>query len=126
MILATYSDVLPADLVLTTDDFGKPWIAGATSPVFNLSHTSGVAFAAVALRGPLGIDAEIERGDVDWTEISRRYFAPAEAEENCRGPAGPAPACRLRMLDAERSLPEGYWHGLPSGTRHIPGDGSAK
>lgn len=111
MILAAYSGSSAADIVFATDGSGKPRLAGAASPVFNLSHTGAVAFAAVALREPLGIDAEVERADIDWLEIGRRYFAPAEVEEIAALP----PSLRLRAGYACWTRKEAYLKALGTG-----------
>lgn len=111
MILAAYSGSPAADIVFATDDSGKPRLAGAASPVFNVSHTGDVAFAAVALRDPLGIDAEVERADVNWLEISRRYFAPAEADQIAALP----PTLRLRAGYSCWTRKEAYVKALGTG-----------
>jgi 4'-phosphopantetheinyl transferase len=111
MILGVYSDISASDVAFTANDYGKPQLARAASPVFNLSHTDGRAFAAVALCGLLGIDAETERPDVDWVGISRHYFSPAEADEIAALP----PDQRLRAGYACWTRKEGYVKALGVG-----------
>ncbi len=111
MILAAYSGSSAADIVFATDDCGKPRLEGVASPVFNLSHTGNVAFAAVALRDAVGIDAEVERADIDWLEIGRRYFAPAEVDEIAALPSG----LRLRAGYACWTRKEAYLKALGMG-----------
>jgi len=48
---------------------------------FNLSHTAGLALVAVAGNGRVGVDAEIVRPEIEVADLSRRFFAPAEAAE---------------------------------------------
>jgi 4'-phosphopantetheinyl transferase len=48
---------------------------------FNFSHTVGLALVAVAGSGRVGIDAERVRPEVEVEDLSRRFFAPAEAAE---------------------------------------------
>jgi 4'-phosphopantetheinyl transferase len=48
---------------------------------FNLSHTGGLALVAIAGSGRVGIDAETVRSTIEVEDLSRRFFAPAEAAE---------------------------------------------
>jgi 4'-phosphopantetheinyl transferase len=48
---------------------------------FNLSHTDGLTLVAVTESGRVGIDAERIRPEVEVEDLSRRFFAPAEAAE---------------------------------------------
>jgi 4'-phosphopantetheinyl transferase len=48
---------------------------------FNLSHAGGLALLAIAGSGRVGIDAEAVRSDIEVEDMSRRFFAPAEAAE---------------------------------------------
>jgi 4'-phosphopantetheinyl transferase len=48
---------------------------------FNLSHTGGLALVAVAGNGRVGVDAETVRSEIEVADLSRRFFAPAEAAE---------------------------------------------
>jgi 4'-phosphopantetheinyl transferase len=48
---------------------------------FNLSHTDGLTLVAVAGSGRVGIDAERVRLEIEVEDLSRRFFAPAEAAE---------------------------------------------
>jgi 4'-phosphopantetheinyl transferase len=63
------------------DDGGKPRIdppSGAPALRFSLSHTRGLAAAAVAARGSIGVDAErIDSAKADMA-IADAYFAPSE------------------------------------------------
>lgn len=81
-ILATYARCEPDVLVFREGPQGKPAL---TSPVedisFNLSHTGGSALLAIAGSGRVGIDAETVRPESEVADLSRRFFAPAEAAE---------------------------------------------
>jgi 4'-phosphopantetheinyl transferase len=81
-ILATYSQSEPGSLVLRAGPKGKPelvWPAEGVS--FNLSHTCGLALLAIAASGRVGVDAETVRPGVEVADLSRRFFAAAEANE---------------------------------------------
>jgi len=59
---------------------GKPHLtAPATSLHFNLAHSGGVALLAVTGDGPVGVDVERVRADLDLDGIARRFFRPEEA-----------------------------------------------
>jgi 4'-phosphopantetheinyl transferase len=47
---------------------------------FSLSHTRGLVVCAVALRDAVGVDLEWPGREVARAELSRRFFAPAEAD----------------------------------------------
>ena len=61
---------------------GKPELVGPGEDIpFNLAHTDGLALLAVAGSGRVGIDAEVVRFGIEMEDMSRRFFAPAEADE---------------------------------------------
>jgi 4'-phosphopantetheinyl transferase len=81
-ILSRYVGVLPESIVLKSDTNGKPKFAEVDRVLsFNLSHTDHLAFVAVAAGGCVGIDAEILQTDMEWDEISTRFFARVEIDE---------------------------------------------
>ncbi len=81
-ILAIYSKSQPSSLVLQAGLKGKPELVWPIENLsFNLSHTSGLALLAIAASGRVGVDAEIIRPGIEVADLSRRLFAPAEAEE---------------------------------------------
>ncbi len=52
---------------------GKP-VLPADCPHFNLSHSDDLALLAVSASGPVGIDLEQIRPDLEWMPLARRYF----------------------------------------------------
>ena len=81
-ILAAYSRSEPSSLVLRAGPQGKPELAWPTGNLsFNLSHTCGLALLAIAESGRVGVDAETVRPGIEVADLSRRFFAPAEADE---------------------------------------------
>lgn len=59
---------------------GKPYLtAPATCLHFNLAHSGSVALLAVAGDGPVGVDVERVRADLDLDGIARRFFRPEES-----------------------------------------------
>jgi 4'-phosphopantetheinyl transferase len=81
-ILATYARCEPSVLVYRAGPHGKPALASPVQDIpFNLSHTGGLALVAIAGSGRVGIDAEAVRSTIEVEDLSRRFFAPAEAAE---------------------------------------------
>ena len=81
-ILAAYARCEPSVLVLRAGPHGKPALAWPGKDIsFNLSHTGGLALVAIAGSGRVGIDAETVRSEIEVEDLSRRFFAPAEAAE---------------------------------------------
>jgi 4'-phosphopantetheinyl transferase len=81
-ILATYARCEPSVLVFRAAPYGKPALAWPGEHIsFNLSHTAGLALVAITGNGRVGIDAETVRSEIDVEDLSRRFFAPAEAAE---------------------------------------------
>jgi 4'-phosphopantetheinyl transferase len=81
-ILAAYARCEPGALVFREGAHGKPALAWPVVDIpFNLSHTDDLTLVAVAGSGRVGIDAERVRPEVEVEDLSRRFFAPAEAAE---------------------------------------------
>lgn len=81
-ILSTYTEIEPASLVFETGPQGKPALASPSGTVsFNLSHTSGLALLGITASGQIGVDAESVRPGIEVEDLSKRFFAPAEANE---------------------------------------------
>jgi 4'-phosphopantetheinyl transferase len=81
-ILAAYARCEPGALVFREGTHGKPALTRPVADIpFNLSHTNGLALVAIAGNGRVGIDAETVRSEIEVEDLSRRFFAPAEAAE---------------------------------------------
>lgn len=81
-ILAAYARCEPGVLVFRAGPHGKPALTWPVEDIpFNLSHTGGLALVAIAGIGRVGVDAEAVRSEIEVEDLSRRFFAPAEAAE---------------------------------------------
>ena len=81
-ILATYARSEPRSLALQAGPHGKPELVGPGQDIpFNLAHTEGLALLAIAGSGRVGSDAEVVRVGIEMEDMSRRFFAPTEADE---------------------------------------------
>ena len=67
----------PEALRFATGELGKPMLAQADAPVFNLSHCQGLAACAIAAAGALGVDAERPPAQVP-EEVVERCFTDQE------------------------------------------------
>lgn len=78
--LAELLDCAPAEISLSSDDGGKPRLAGP-GPAFNLSHSRHwLALAWSREQLQVGVDIEdIGRGQA-FEALAQRYFHPAEIE----------------------------------------------
>ena len=80
-LLARYLSLDPARIFFHYGDKGKPGIASADKPQFNLTHSGGMAAVAFTTDCQLGIDAEHIRPVEEMQQIANRYFASDEAAE---------------------------------------------
>jgi len=60
---------------------GKPWLPDTPQWRFNLSHSRGLALAAVARDVEVGVDVEYLRAERDWEAIVERFFPASAAAE---------------------------------------------
>jgi 4'-phosphopantetheinyl transferase len=75
LILASYLNRNPLEIVFTEGLNGKPAVPGIQ---FNLSHSAGLAIVAVTRDRELGVDVEhvdSERADL---RVAQRFFSPSE------------------------------------------------
>ena len=80
-ILAHYLLSDPADIVFAYNRYGRPVVDSPVEKrgvVFNLSHSAERALYAISGGTPVGVDVERMR-PLDFTGISKRFFAPSEA-----------------------------------------------
>lgn len=82
----------PEALRFNTGEFGKPMLAGADAPVFNLSHCRALAAFAVAPAGILGVDAEPPPAQIPedvvarcFTEREKHWLQTLDPCEKARG-----------------------------------------
>jgi 4'-phosphopantetheinyl transferase len=81
-ILAAYLGLKPMGLIFSEGAHGKPELVHARNSIFfNLTHTHNLAFVIVAPDRRVGVDAEWIRDNVEVEKLSRRFFAPEEADE---------------------------------------------
>lgn len=80
-ILATRTGTAPAEVVVKTSRYGKPWLSAADAPHFNLSHSGSTGFIGCSTDGPVGVDVEqIRTGAFDEMLVAE-CFSPAERRQ---------------------------------------------
>lgn len=75
----------PGELPLEVDSLGKPFCPLAGAPQFNLSHAAGWLALALRADGPVGIDIENTRRDVDQPRLAARWYSDAERRAVAQG-----------------------------------------
>jgi 4'-phosphopantetheinyl transferase len=83
----------PEDLSFAYGPHGKPWLPQFPQIHFNLSHSQGLGFLAIA-PCPIGVDVEQIELHRSAVEIAARFFPPREAEY----------LTRLEPLDRQRAF----------------------
>lgn len=80
-LLGTYLDQAAGELCFDYGDYGKPQLAPFCNLLnlqFNVSHSHEMALIAVTPAAAVGIDLEHVNTQVDYHNISRRFFAEDE------------------------------------------------
>ncbi len=80
-VLSGYLGIPAAEVVIGTEPEGRPLVVDTDRPGwprFSVSHAGPVALIAVSGAAEVGVDVEDVRRDVDWREVARAFFAPAE------------------------------------------------
>ena len=79
-ILGRYLEVAPARLEFSSNEYGKPALAGdfRDSLSFNLSHSGDLVVIAIARGREVGIDVELYAPDRADQAVAANYFSPAE------------------------------------------------
>ena len=88
-ILSAYLGCAPGNLRFHQNAYGKP--ALEKGPHFNLTHTDDAGLLGVSFEHVLGVDLEAVTRSVDFTNIARRFFAPAEVQALLALPAEQQP-----------------------------------
>lgn len=78
VILGLYLDTVPELLSFRYGLHGKPELA-AGGLRFNLSHSHGLAYYAIALEREVGIDIERVRAETPCLDLARRFFSKEES-----------------------------------------------
>lgn len=78
-ILASYLGIAATDVHFELNDYGKPLLRSASTPVFSLSHSHEKALFAIASEGEIGVDIERHR-ELRHADLAKRFFSPIERD----------------------------------------------
>jgi 4'-phosphopantetheinyl transferase len=81
LILGEYTGVDPHELSFAQGENGKPCLrppANEGDVFFNLSHSGDYTLIAVTKCLRVGVDIEGIRSNIEYLELSRRFFSPSE------------------------------------------------
>jgi 4'-phosphopantetheinyl transferase len=119
-VLGAYAGFDPASLEFTTNEFGKPALAGpgdASALSFNLSHSHGRALLAVSTGREVGVDIEQENARTDVLGIASSYFFGSERDAIVAAAPELRMATFFRYWAAKESVMKAEGKGL-----HLPLD----
>ncbi len=81
MLLARYVQQPPEGLSFAYNQYGKPTLSNlpeGKSLEFNISHSHDLALFAFTSIGPLGVDVEYMREDIDYEQLAQHFFSVQE------------------------------------------------
>lgn len=119
LVLASFTGLRPESIRVITGEFGKPQLAGG-APHFSLSHCEDEALVAVTYAGPVGVDIERVRADIEIDAIARRLLA---AHDIARIEAWPE-AKRERAWFSAWTRREAVTKACGDGLSEVPAAGS--
>jgi len=124
-VLGHYAGCPPDAVPLQRRERGKPFLANG--PEFNLSHSAGQVFAAVAFH-PVGLDIESATRQVDFTGLASKFFSPFEQERIAASPRESRNRMFLRHWVCKEATVklsgDGIFHGLRDVDLYFASDGS--
>jgi 4'-phosphopantetheinyl transferase len=77
-VLGAVTGQAPESLVFTAGPRGKPRLADADEPHFNVSHSGSLALIGISGRRPIGVDIEAAREINDMLDVAQACFSPRE------------------------------------------------
>lgn len=116
-VLGVYLRTAPREIVFSTNDYGRPELAGPVqAPVrFNLSHTDGFVAGAFTWDTEIGIDAEHIRSEHSDLQVARRHFPVSAYRDLDNMPEGCRPTrfCEYWVLMEAYAKARGRGLSLP-------------
>ena len=83
VLLARYLNVRPGDIRFQYNRWGKPYLPPErhpSAPLFNFSHSHGLALCALSTDRMVGVDIERVRPLAEYSAIAERFFSVQEIE----------------------------------------------
>jgi len=79
-VLGKYLGCDPRVVHFRLASHGKPELAEDSGIHFNLSHTEGLAAIGITRVGPIGIDVENTRREIEVIQLAERFFSKKESD----------------------------------------------
>jgi len=111
IVLGRYLGRAPEAVRFDTAERGKPFLVDG-GPHFNLSHSGERALLAVSPARELGVDIERHRPSVDFLEVARHSFSPAEQRALAALPPDQIPDAFFRCWARKESFIKARGDGL--------------
>jgi 4'-phosphopantetheinyl transferase len=83
-VLAHYLKREPEGIRFGYEAQGKPFLVGAGSLSFNVSHTDGLALIGIVRGRRIGVDVEKVNGDTEVRKLAERFFSGRERRDLTR------------------------------------------
>ena len=115
VLLSSWGGGTPQDWHFAIGDHGKPEVvvpAGAPRLRLNLSHTRGLAAAALTVDHDIGLDVEWLDGRTDGLEVARHFFAADECAQLEQAPPGLATETFLAFWTLKEAYVKAIGKGL--------------
>lgn len=111
-LLARRTGLDPLALHFEQGTYGKPRLATAQAPHFNLSHSGGWALIGICASAPIGVDIEAPRAMDDLLALAERNFSPRELEALRGLPENRQPQAFLRCWTRKEACLKALGSGL--------------
>lgn len=113
----------PASVRFREGPWGKPEVDGLH---VNVSHTDGLALIAATRVGPVGVDVERVREDLETLDLSRRYFARREVDALVALDPRARARAFVRLWTRKEAVLKAAGRGLGGGLEVDTGDADAR
>jgi 4'-phosphopantetheinyl transferase len=95
VILGTYLNRSPSDLVFRYGEQGKPYLRQNSECIqFNVSHSKDYALVAITRGCSIGVDIEYVNPEIDFESLAKSFFSEEEYESMSQLP------CQIEKLEA--------------------------
>jgi 4'-phosphopantetheinyl transferase len=111
-ILASYSDLAPDEVPLSTTAEGKPIWDDPCGLSFNLAHSGDLAILAVAAKRPVGIDLEAVDQRAHYETLAKQGLSPRELQIFVQLPESERTAAILRIWTRKEAFLKAVGVGL--------------
>ena len=122
LILGEYTGVDPSELSFAQGENGKPYLRPSPDGgdvLFNLSHSGDYILIAVTKCLRVGVDIEAIRSNIEYREMSRKFFSPSECAWLERQPLSKQVAAFFRLWVVKEAFLKATGVGLSDSLNEI-------